>query len=143
MPTPSFPRLCQADIILKYDGDEARSLKTYGELPDTVQINAGTEMLEGEEFGDDSACSCCRPHTQTRGQHPLLPLDSTRPLPCLAQTSISTRTRTTLTMRMTWCASHTCASHACASHTTPWPDAVVAGSALFVSPFLAGLLCAG
>ena len=46
----------QADIILKYDGDEARSLKTYGELPDTVQINAGTEMLEGEEFGDDSAC---------------------------------------------------------------------------------------
>lgn len=44
----------KADIILKYDGDEARSLKTYGELPDTVQINAGTEMLEGEEFGDDS-----------------------------------------------------------------------------------------
>ena len=39
----------KADIILKYDGDEARALKTYGELPDTVQINAGTEMLEGEE----------------------------------------------------------------------------------------------
>jgi initiation factor 1A len=45
----------KADIILKYDGDEARSLKTYGELPDTVQINAGAETLEGEEFGDDSA----------------------------------------------------------------------------------------
>merc|ERR1712023_404866 len=44
----------KADIILKYDGDEARSLKTYGELPETVQINAGTEMLEGEEFGDDN-----------------------------------------------------------------------------------------
>ena len=44
----------KADIILKYDGDEARSLKAYGELPDTVQINAGTEMLEGEEFGDDN-----------------------------------------------------------------------------------------
>ena len=44
----------KADIILKYDGDEARSLKTYGELPDTVQINAGAEMLDGEEFGDDS-----------------------------------------------------------------------------------------
>ena len=29
-------------------------MKTYGELPDTVQINAGTEMLEGEEFGDDN-----------------------------------------------------------------------------------------
>ena len=44
----------KADIILKYDGDEARSLKTYGELPETVQINAGAEMLEGEEFGDDN-----------------------------------------------------------------------------------------
>mmetsp|Transcript_43829 Transcript_43829/g.93287 ORF Transcript_43829/g.93287 Transcript_43829/m.93287 type:complete len:145 (-) Transcript_43829:304-738(-) len=44
----------KADIILKYDGDEARSLKSYGELPETVQINAGTEMLEGEEFGDDN-----------------------------------------------------------------------------------------
>lgn len=44
----------KADIILKYDGDEARSLKTYGELPDTVQINAGAETLEGEEFGDDN-----------------------------------------------------------------------------------------
>jgi len=44
----------KADIILKYDGDEARSLKAYGELPETVQINAGTEMLEGEEFGDDN-----------------------------------------------------------------------------------------
>ena len=48
------PQDQKADIILKYDGDEARSLKTYGELPDTVQINAGTEMLEGEEFGDDN-----------------------------------------------------------------------------------------
>jgi len=44
----------KADIILKYDGDEARSLKAYGELPETVQINAGTEMLDGEEFGDDN-----------------------------------------------------------------------------------------
>ena len=34
--------------------DEARALKTYGELPETVQINAGTEMMEGEEFGDDN-----------------------------------------------------------------------------------------
>jgi len=44
----------KADIILKYDGDEARSLKSYGELPENVQINAGTEMLDGEEFGDDN-----------------------------------------------------------------------------------------
>ena len=54
-PTNHCYACVQADIILKYDGDEARSLKTYGELPDTVQINAGTDMLEGEEFGDDSA----------------------------------------------------------------------------------------
>jgi len=44
----------KADIILKYDGDEARSLKAYNELPETVQINAGTEALDGEEFGDDN-----------------------------------------------------------------------------------------
>merc|ERR1712129_293464 len=44
----------KADIILKYDGDEARSLKSYNELPETVQINAGAEALEGEEFGDDN-----------------------------------------------------------------------------------------
>merc|ERR1711935_620592 len=43
----------KADIILKYDGDEARSLKTYGELPDSVQINAADNM-DGEEFGDDN-----------------------------------------------------------------------------------------
>merc|ERR1712087_442050 len=43
----------KADIILKYDGDEARSLKTYGELPETVQINAADNM-DGEEFGDDN-----------------------------------------------------------------------------------------
>ncbi|KAL1500059.1 hypothetical protein AB1Y20_012736 [Prymnesium parvum] len=44
----------KADIILKYDGDEARALKALGELPETVQINAGAEMLDGEEFGDDN-----------------------------------------------------------------------------------------
>merc|ERR1712070_1249605 len=44
----------KADIIQKYDGDEARSLKAYNELPETVQINAGTEALDGEEFGDDN-----------------------------------------------------------------------------------------
>ena len=42
----------KADIILKYDGDEARQLKSYGELPDTVQINAGAEAMDGAEFGD-------------------------------------------------------------------------------------------
>jgi len=43
----------KADIILKYDGDEARSLKTFGELPDSVQINA-VDNMDGEEFGDDN-----------------------------------------------------------------------------------------
>ena len=42
----------KADIILKYDGDEARQLKSYGELPDTMQINAGAEAMDGAEFGD-------------------------------------------------------------------------------------------
>ena len=48
------PQDQKADIILKYDGDEARSLKSLGELPDSVQINAGADMMEGEEFGDDN-----------------------------------------------------------------------------------------
>merc|ERR1712137_843358 len=49
----------KGDIITKYSADEARNLKTYGELPDGVKINE-TDMLEGElsddgvEF-DDSA----------------------------------------------------------------------------------------
>ena len=45
----------KADIISKYDGDEARALKSYGELPDTVQINAGADIMEdGAEFSDDN-----------------------------------------------------------------------------------------
>ncbi len=45
----------KADIISKYDGDEARALKSYGELPDTVQINAGADLMEeGAEFSDDN-----------------------------------------------------------------------------------------
>jgi len=30
----------KADVIMKYTADEARNLKTYGELPDTANINA-------------------------------------------------------------------------------------------------------
>jgi len=30
----------KADVIMKYTADEARNLKTYGELPDTAKINA-------------------------------------------------------------------------------------------------------
>jgi len=37
----------KADVILKYNSDEARNLKTYGELPDSAKIN------ETVNFGDD------------------------------------------------------------------------------------------
>jgi translation initiation factor 1A len=53
----------KADVILKYNSDEARSLKAYGELPENARINetdtydqqgveAGFEF--GEEDEDDS-----------------------------------------------------------------------------------------
>lgn len=38
----------KADIILKYDGDEARSLKTFGELPDSVQVQRVLASRGGE-----------------------------------------------------------------------------------------------
>ncbi|KAG0168056.1 Translation initiation factor 1A [Apophysomyces sp. BC1034] len=38
----------KADVLLKYNADEARSLKSYGELPDTTKINE-TETFGGEE----------------------------------------------------------------------------------------------
>ncbi|KAJ1992413.1 Translation initiation factor 1A [Dimargaris cristalligena] len=37
----------KADIILKYNADEARNLKTYGELPESAKIN------ETDTFGAD------------------------------------------------------------------------------------------
>jgi len=39
----------KADVILKYTPDEARNLKAYGELPDSVNIDA----LGQEDQGDD------------------------------------------------------------------------------------------
>jgi len=49
----------KADVILKYTSDEARNLKAYGELPDTVKIETivANEADGGEiefEFQDDS-----------------------------------------------------------------------------------------
>merc|ERR1719454_2582807 len=41
----------KGDIILKYNTDEARNLKTYGELPDTVKINE-TDIVDGEMSDD-------------------------------------------------------------------------------------------
>lgn len=47
----------KGDVILKYNADEARSLKAYGELPETAKINEtdtyGGEDEGGFEFGED------------------------------------------------------------------------------------------
>merc|ERR1719473_1106122 len=42
----------KGDIILKYSAEEARNLKTYQELPDSVKINE-TDIIDGE-FSDDN-----------------------------------------------------------------------------------------
>jgi len=42
----------KADVILKYNSDEARQLKAYGELPESAKINESPVGGEGEE-GDD------------------------------------------------------------------------------------------
>ena len=45
----------QADIIHKYNADEARNLKQYGELPETARINetAVDMAMEGADGDDD------------------------------------------------------------------------------------------
>ena len=42
----------KADIILKYTPDEARLLKSYGELPENLKINETDNMGEEEEGAD-------------------------------------------------------------------------------------------
>ncbi|PRP77451.1 hypothetical protein PROFUN_14339 [Planoprotostelium fungivorum] len=42
----------KADVILKYNSDEARLLKSYGELPESAKINEST-ALAGEEGESD------------------------------------------------------------------------------------------
>jgi len=48
----------KADVILKYNPDEARNLKSYGEIPESAKINEATFVDEGMDddikFGDDS-----------------------------------------------------------------------------------------
>ena len=39
----------KADVILKYSAEEARALKAYGELPESLRINEATEALGGNE----------------------------------------------------------------------------------------------
>jgi len=36
-------------VILKYNSDEARQLKAYGELPETAKINESNVGDEGDE----------------------------------------------------------------------------------------------
>jgi translation initiation factor 1A len=50
----------KCDVILKYSSDEARSLKAYGELPDSIKVNEGPDLIDGEgeedigfDFDDD------------------------------------------------------------------------------------------
>ena len=43
----------KADVILKYNADEARSLKAYGELPDNIRVNE-TETFNEEANENDA-----------------------------------------------------------------------------------------
>ena len=45
----------KADVIMKYNSEEARSLKTYGELPDTAKINETDTFNEEEDIEFDEA----------------------------------------------------------------------------------------
>lgn len=40
----------RADVILKYNADEARSLKSLGEIPDTAVINENDGPAEGDDI---------------------------------------------------------------------------------------------
>lgn len=48
----------KADVILKYNPDEARNLKAYKEIPDNARINeSGGVAAEGDEDEEDCAFS--------------------------------------------------------------------------------------
>jgi translation initiation factor 1A len=42
----------KGDVILKYSADEARSLKAYGELPETAKINETDTYGPGDDDGN-------------------------------------------------------------------------------------------
>eukprot|EP00037_Helgoeca_nana_P000090 m.20103 g.20103 ORF g.20103 m.20103 type:complete len:149 (-) comp10131_c0_seq1:251-697(-) len=53
----------KGDVILKYTADEARNLKTYGELPESAKINEtdtfgaqddADEIVFGDDYGGDA-----------------------------------------------------------------------------------------
>ena len=43
----------KCDIILKYNADEARNLKAYGELPDTAKLGAAAGVDGGEDEDEE------------------------------------------------------------------------------------------
>jgi len=43
----------KADVILKYNADEARNLKNYGELPESAKINESNTFGGGDDADDD------------------------------------------------------------------------------------------
>ncbi|GAQ89327.1 translation initiation factor 1A [Klebsormidium nitens] len=43
----------KADVITKYMADEARSLKAYGELPDSIRVNETDTFADDENEEDD------------------------------------------------------------------------------------------
>uniref|UniRef100_A0A7N5K5F2 Eukaryotic translation initiation factor 1A n=1 Tax=Ailuropoda melanoleuca TaxID=9646 RepID=A0A7N5K5F2_AILME len=62
LPSPPCPRIKdnKADVILKYNADEARSLKAYGELPEHAKINetdtfgpGDDDEIQFDDIGDD------------------------------------------------------------------------------------------
>merc|ERR1712105_546139 len=42
----------KADVILKYNADEARNLKTYGEIPESAEINDQAVTFTGHGMDD-------------------------------------------------------------------------------------------
>lgn len=46
----------KCDVILKYNPDEARSLKAYKEIPDTAKINEGAVNDDDDEDDDCGKC---------------------------------------------------------------------------------------
>lgn len=47
----------KVDVIHKYNADEARSLKAYGELPDNARINETAVDMSMDQNDDDDACA--------------------------------------------------------------------------------------
>nr|ACG33755.1 eukaryotic translation initiation factor 1A [Zea mays] len=58
----------KADFILKYMNDEARLLKAYGELPDTLRLNEGVDVDGPEEGEEGSDYIQFRTRTSTRSK---------------------------------------------------------------------------